>query len=70
MYEGLFELGGTAPGSSREYRDLLFHGETLKLVSNCPGISADVADWVRATGLALLASEETGAGEFEFHIGK
>ena len=33
-------------------------------------ISADVADWVRATGLALLASEETGPGEFEFHIGK
>ena len=45
-------------------------GETLKLVSNCPGISANVADWVRATGLSLLASEETGPGEYEFHIGK
>ncbi len=45
-------------------------GETLKLVSNCPGISADVADWVKATGLWLLASEEIGPGEYEFYIGK
>ena len=45
-------------------------GETLKLVSNCPGIGDDVADWVRGDGLPLLASEETGPGEFEFYIGK
>jgi len=43
-------------------------GETLKLVSNCPGIAADVDDWVKATGLTLRAVDEIGAGEFEFYI--
>ncbi len=42
VYEGLFELGGTAPGSSREYRDLLFHGETLKLVYDRLVVAAGV----------------------------
>jgi TusA-related sulfurtransferase len=68
------DLRGTVcPGPIVEAKKLLNGmraGETLKLVSNCPGISADVADWVRATGLWLLASEETGPGEFEFYIGK
>jgi TusA-related sulfurtransferase len=68
------DLRGTAcPGPIVEARKLLNGmraGETLKLVSNCPGIGADVADWVRATGLALVATEETGPGEFEFYIAK
>jgi len=68
------DLRGTVcPGPIVEAKKLLNGmrtGETLKLVSNCPGISADVADWVKATGLWLLASEETGPGEFEFYIGK
>jgi len=68
------DLRGTVcPGPIVEAKKLLngMHaGETLKLVSNCPGISGDVADWVRATGLTLVASEETGPGEFEFHIHK
>jgi TusA-related sulfurtransferase len=68
------DLRGTlCPGPIVEAKKLLNGmraGETLKLVSNCPGIAADVADWVKATGLWLLASEETGPGEFEFYIGK
>jgi len=68
------DLRGTVcPGPIVEAKKLLNGmraGETLKLVSNCPGIGGDVADWVRATGLSLLASEETGPGEFEFFIGK
>ncbi len=45
-------------------------GETLKLVSNCPGISDDLADWVKATGYRLLETDEVAPGEFEFYIGK
>ena len=65
--------GVLCPGPIVEAKKLLNgmnSGEILKLVSNCPGISADVADWVKATGLRLVASEETGPGEFEFYIGK
>ena len=45
-------------------------GETLKLVSNCPGVSDDIADWVKATGYRLLETDEIGPGEYEFYIGK
>jgi TusA-related sulfurtransferase len=65
--------GATCPGPIVEAKKLLNGmraGETLKLVSNCPGIRADVADWVKATGLSLLAVEEIAAGEFEFYLGK
>jgi TusA-related sulfurtransferase len=65
--------GATCPGPIVEAKKLLNgmrSGETLKLVSNCPGIGADVADWVKATGLKLIAAEEIAAGEFEFYIGK
>jgi len=68
------DLRGTVcPGpivEAKKFLNGMRAGETLKLVSNCPGISADVTDWVRATGLSLLASEETGPGEFVFHIKK
>jgi TusA-related sulfurtransferase len=65
--------GAVCPGPIVEAKKLLngMHaGETLKLVSNCPGVAADVGDWVRATGLKLLRTEEIGKGEFEFYIGK
>ena len=65
--------GATCPGPIVEAKKLLNGmraGETLKLVSNCPGIAADVVDWVKATGLTLVASEEIGAGEFEFYIAR
>jgi TusA-related sulfurtransferase len=68
------DLRGTVcPGPIVEAKKLINGmraGETLRLISNCPGISDDVGDWVKATGLWLLASEETGPGEFEFTIGK
>ena len=63
--------GTTCPGPIVEAKKLLNgmrSGETLKLVSNCPGIRADVADWVKATGLELVATEEIAAGEFEFYL--
>ena len=70
----VLDLRGTVcPGPIVEAKKLLNGmrpGETLKLVSNCPGISGDVGDWVRATGLKLVGTEEIGAGEFEFYIGK
>jgi TusA-related sulfurtransferase len=65
--------GAVCPGPIVEAKKLLNgmrSGETLRLVSNCPGIREDVADWVRATGLILRASAEIGPGEFEFYLGK
>ena len=46
--------GVVCPGPIVEAKKLLGSmrsGETLKLVSNCPGIADDVAGWVKATGL-------------------
>jgi TusA-related sulfurtransferase len=63
----------SCPGPIVEAKKLLNGmraGETLKLVSNCPGIAADVEDWVKATGLTLRGVDEVGAGEFEFYIAK
>ena len=65
--------GVVCPGPLIEAKHLLNSmaaGETLKLVSNCPGIRSDVADWVKATGMRLLGTDEVGPGEFEFYIGK
>jgi|APFre7841882630_1041343.scaffolds.fasta_scaffold03979_3 TusA-related sulfurtransferase len=65
--------GAVCPGPIVEAKKLLNGmraGEILKLVSNCPGVGGDVTDWVKATGLHLVASEEVGPGEFQFYIGK
>ena len=65
--------GVVCPGPLVEAKHLLQSmrsGETLKLVSNCPGISDDIADWVKATGYRLIETSEIGPGEFEFCIGK
>ena len=65
--------GVSCPGPIVEAKKLLNGmraGETLKLVSNCPGIPGDVEDWVKATGLTLRGVEEVGAGEYEFYIAK
>jgi len=65
--------GVVCPGPIVEAKHLLgsmASGETLKLVSNCPGISSDIPEWVKATGFALLATEEVSAGKFEFYIRK
>ena len=70
----VLDLRGTVcPGPVVEAKKLLnsmASGETLMLVSNCPGIAADVADWTKATGLRLVETDEIGAGEFEFYIAK
>lgn len=65
--------GATCPGPVVEAKKLLDGmrpGETLKLVSNCPGVRGDVAGWVKATGLVLRAEAEVAPGEFEFYIAK
>ena len=65
--------GVSCPGPLVEARRLLNSmaaGETLKLVSNCPGVADDITDWVKATGYQLLEADEVGAGEHEFLIGK
>lgn len=70
----VLDLRGTVcPGPIVEAKKLLngmLPGETLKLVSNCPGIGSDVEDWVKATGFTLVATDEIAPGEFEFYIRK
>lgn len=65
--------GATCPGPIVEAKKLLNgmrKGEVLELLSDCPGIRADVRSWVKATGLELTNTRETGPGEYEFHIRK
>ncbi|HEY5993714.1 MAG TPA: sulfurtransferase TusA family protein [Gallionellaceae bacterium] len=65
--------GVVCPGPIVEAKKLLNgmnQGEILKLVSNCPGISTDIAGWAKATGMQLLDSIEVATGEFEFYIRK
>ena len=65
--------GTTCPGPILEAKKLLNgmrEGEVLQLVSDCPGIRADVRSWVKATGLELADTRECAPGEYEFHIRK
>ena len=65
--------GATCPGPVVEAKKLLngmCQGEVLQLVSDCPGIRADVRSWVRATGLELADARESAPGEYVFHIRK
>ncbi len=65
--------GVSCPGPIVEAKQLikgLKSGEVLKLLSNCPGTPADLADWTARTGLTLLATVEAGAGSHEFYIRK
>jgi len=65
--------GATCPGPVIEARKLLKgmrEGEVLQLVSDCPGIRADVRSWVKATGLELADARESAPGEYVFHIRK
>ncbi len=65
--------GVTCPGpiiEAKQFIKALGPGEILKLVSNCPGTRADIADWTAATGLRLVATVEAGAGVVEFYIAK
>lgn len=63
--------GVVCPGPIVEAKKLLAGmrpGETLQLLSNCPGIETDVADWTKATGIELRGSEEIAPGEFAFFL--
>jgi TusA-related sulfurtransferase len=65
--------GATCPGPVIEAKKLLNRmraGEVLQLVSDCPGIRADVRSWVKATGLELADARESAPGEYVFHIRK
>lgn len=65
--------GTTCPGPIVEAKKLLDgmrKGEVLKLVSDCPGIRADVRSWVKATGMDLADARESARGEYVFHIRK
>jgi TusA-related sulfurtransferase len=65
--------GATCPGPVIEAKKLLNglrQGEVLQLVSDCPGIRADVRSWTKATGLELADARESAPGEYMFHIRK
>jgi len=65
--------GTSCPGPIVEAKKLLNgmrEGEVLKLVSDCPGIRADVRSWVKATGMDLADAREDAPGEYVFHIRK
>lgn len=65
--------GVSCPGPIVEAKKLLNGmkaGEILKLVSNCPGIQADITGWVAATGFKLLDTVKATAEEYEFYIQK
>lgn len=65
--------GATCPGPVIEAKKLLNRmqkGEVLQLVSDCPGIRADVRSWVKATSLELADARESAPGEYVFHIRK
>ena len=65
--------GAACPGPIVEAKKLLDgmgKGEVLQLVSDCPGIRADVRSWVKATNLELADTRESGLGEFQFYIRK
>ncbi len=68
------DMTGTAcPGPIVEAKKLLNgmrKGEVLQLLSDCPGIRADVRSWVKATGLELADTRECAPGEYQFHIRK
>ncbi len=65
--------GVHCPGPIVEAKKLLngmAAGEVLQLISNCPGIRADIVDWSEATGMKILDTVEVASGEFEFYIRK
>lgn len=65
--------GFVCPGPIVEARRVMQRmaaGETLKLVSDCPGALADMRDWARVTGAKLDEIVEIGAHEWEFYVRK
>lgn len=65
--------GVLCPGPIVEAKKLLNamnSGEILKLVSNCPGIRSDIVGWANMTGIKIISTVETAAGEYEFYLQK
>jgi len=65
--------GATCPGPILEAKKLLngmHKGEVLQLISDCPGIRADVRSWVKATSLELVDTRASATGEYQFYIRK
>ena len=65
--------GVSCPGPIIEAKKLLDGmkaGETLRLLSNCPGSPDDVNSWVKSTGLELRGKQEIAPGTYEFFIRK
>lgn len=65
--------GVHCPGPIVEAKKLISameQGEILEMVSNCPGIKADMEGWTKATGLKLEDTRETAPGEYRFYIRK
>lgn len=74
MTNVLLDVRGVhCPGPIVEAKKLLNGmqgGEILKLISNCPGIRADITGWSSATGMKIVDTVEISAGEYEFYIQK
>ena len=65
--------GVVCPGPIVEAKRLLNgmkSGEILKLISNCPGIHSDIVGWADMTGIKIIDTIESSAGEFEFFLQK
>lgn len=65
--------GATCPGpivAAKKLLNGMSKGEVLQLLSDCPGIRADVRSWTKVTGLQLVDARESAPGEHQFHIRK
>jgi TusA-related sulfurtransferase len=56
-------------GAKRVVDDLL-PGQTLLLISDCPGTPDDLAAWARVTGNEVLATEKSTGGRIAYTIRK
>lgn len=48
--------------------DDLQPGQTLRLISDCPGTADDLFSWAKVTGNVVLGSEKLGAGKSAYLI--
>lgn len=65
--------GAICPGPIVEAKKLLDgmqKGEVLRLLSDCPGIRADLRSWAKATGHELIDAREVAPGDYQFHVRK
>ena len=65
--------GATCPGpivAAKKLLNGMSKGEVLELLSDCPGIRADVRSWAKATGMQLVDARESAPGEHQFYIRK